>query len=230
MKHAMVLLVHQLPEQVNMFLEQIIETTNIDVYVHINKKNDNLRESILKNDRICIIRDNVEISWGGDGIIRAILATLKVIRDTNTQYGHVLINTGQDMIIKTGLDEFLEAHVNEIFFEGYKQDKKRRAFLLYKWPDKYRRLMDFKLNPYKIIRRLRLELFNLGFPFCKKNISYPTDNVVFYRNWFWGALPLEVLHYILDFVDNKPDFYGNLHRCISARRRVHANINYDVAI
>ena len=202
----MILLVHQLPEQVNMFLEQILDTTSLDVYIHVNKRNDNLRDSLLKHERIFYVENNVEITWGSEGIITAILNALKVVNDTKINYGHVLINTGQDMIIRPGLDQFLNEHSEEIYFESYLQDKRRRAFLLYKWPNHYRKLMDFKFNPYKILRRLRLELFTLGFPFCKKRVSYPIEKIKFYRNWFWGALPLKVVQYILDFIKENPDF------------------------
>lgn len=206
MKNAIIILVHQLPEQVNMFIRQILETTEMDIYIHINKKYDNLRNDLLKDERISITNNNIEITWGGDGLLNAVLLMLKEVRATGKPYGHVLINTGQDLLIKKGLDDYLAEHKGEVFYEGYEQDKRRRAFLLYKWPDRYRQLMDSKWNPNKIIRRIRLELFTRGYPFSKKKMTIDTKEIVFYRNWFWGALPFDVMAYILDYVEIHPEY------------------------
>lgn len=208
MKNAIIILVHQLPEQVNMFLRQLLETTEMDIYIHINKRYDNLRDSLLKDERISITKNNIEITWGGDGLLNAVLLMLKEVKETGKLYGHVLVNTGQDLLIKKGLDEFLEEHKGQVFYEGYEQDKRRRAFLLYEWPDRYRQLMDSKWNPNKIIRRLRLELFSRGYPFSKKKVTVDTEKIVFYRNWFWGALPYEVMTYILNYVEANPEYMG----------------------
>ena len=206
MKNAIIILVHQLPEQVNMFLRQILEATEMDVYIHINKKYDNLRDQLLKDERISVSTNNIEVTWGGDGLLNAVLLMLKEVKETGEQYGHVLINTGQDLLIKKRLDEYLSEHRGQVFYEGYEQDKRRRAFLLYKWPDRYRQLMDSKWNPNKVIRRFRLELFTRGYPFSKKKLSINTKEIVFYRNWFWGALPYDVMEYILDYVETHPEY------------------------
>lgn len=214
MKNAIIILVHHLPEQVNIFLKQILTSTDMDIFIHINKKYDALRDQLLKDDRIIITKNNIEITWGGDGLLNAVLLMLKEVRDTGKHYGHVLINTGQDLLIKNGLDEFLETHKGQVFFEGYEQDKRRRAFLLYKWPEKYRQLMDSKTNPYKILRRFRLELFTRGFPFLKKKVSVNVKSITFFRNWFWGALPFEVMEFILDYIEKNPKYMEIYHNAL----------------
>lgn len=206
MKNAIILLVHQLPEQVNIFLTQLLKDTSMDIYIHINKRYDSIRGQLLKDDRVFISTNNIEITWGSDEVLKATLLMLREVAKSGDEYGYVLINTGQDLLVKKGIDHFLEEHTKQIFFEGYKQDARRRAFLLYKWPSRYRRLMDSKFNPNKILRRIRLELFSKGWPWCKKKLCVETKNIVFYRNWFWGAMPLEVVHYILDFVDKNPSY------------------------
>ena len=206
MKNAIILLVHQLPEQVNIFLNQLLRDTSMDIYIHINKRYDNIREQLLKDDRVFISTNNIEITWGSDEVLKATLLMLREVAKSGCEYGHVLINTGQDLLVKKGIDNYLAEHNKQIFFEGYKQDARRRAFLLYKWPPRYRQLMDSKLNPNKILRRFRIELFTKGWPFGKKKLSVDTKNIEFYRNWFWGAMPWEVAHYILDFVDNNPSY------------------------
>ena len=206
MKNAIILLVHQLPEQVNIFLTQLLKNTSMDIFIHINKRYDNIREQLLKDERVFISTNNIEITWGSDEVLKATLLMLREVANSGSEYGHVLINTGQDLLVKKGIDNYLAEHRKQIFFEGYKQDARRRAFLLYKWPARYRQLMDSKFNPNKILRRFRIELFSKGWPLGKKKLSIDTRNIEFYRNWFWGAIPMEVVRYILYFVDNNPSY------------------------
>ena len=207
MKHAIIVFVHQLPEQLNLFLEQILTDTSMDIYIHINKKYDSLRKDIIKNDRIVISKNNIEVDWAGSKLLQAVLNMLREVRATGKEYGQILIATGQDMLIRKGIDEFLTENCKEVFLEAYEEDNKRRAFLLHKWPKCYRRRIDFKLHPTKIMRRLRLELFQLGLPYAKKKVEYDVSKVVFYRNWFWGAIPVDVVDYILEFLDKNPTFW-----------------------
>ena len=206
MKNAIIILVHQLPEQVNVFLSQLLWETGMDIYIHINKKNDSLREQLTKNERIIIPTNNIEITWGSDDVLKATLLMLRAVKNSGQEYGYILINTGQDLLVKKGVDAFLDSQKGRVYFEGYKQDARRRAFLLYKWPHRYRQLIDSKWDPNKILRRVRIELFTKGWPFCKKKLSFDTNDIVFYRNWFWGAMPSEVIDYILDYVDTNPSY------------------------
>ncbi len=207
MKHAIILFVHHLPEQINVFVEQLLSDTTMDVYIHLNKRYESLREEIIQNDRVIVSHNNIEVEWGGDTIIKAVLNMLREVRFSGKEYGQILIATGQDMLIKKGLDDFLTSNCGEVFLEAYKDDKRRRAFLLHNWPERFKHRIDFKFNPTKMERRLRLELFTLGLPLAKKKVSYDTKNIIFYRNWFWGAIPAEIVDYILKFLDDNPTFW-----------------------
>ncbi len=204
-KNAMIILIHKMPEQVNLFLEQVLKDTTMDIYIHINKKYDDIRSGLIENDRIHVSKNNVGIVWGDNNILRAILLMLKEVRDTGVDYGYVLINTGQDMMLKPGIDTFLDQQKNKIFIDGHEENNKRRAFVMHRWPDYYRRLMDFKLHPVKIMRRLRIEFFTL-FPIWEKKTKYDTSDIVFYYNEFWCAIPKEVAWYVLDFCNENPEF------------------------
>lgn len=207
MKNAIVLFVHQDSSQINLFLQQLLHGTDMDIYIHINKRFNRIRSELILNERILIVDDNIEITWGSDELLQAIILMSQKILKLGKEYGHILFSTGQDMLIKEGLDEFLSQHREEVFFEGYKDDKRRRAFLLHNWPSKYRQLIDYKFNPTKILRRLRLELFSRGLPFDEKKVGYDTKSIVFYRNWFWGAIPSVVLKYVILFLKENPGFW-----------------------
>lgn len=204
-KNAMIILIHKMPEQVNLFLEQLLADTTMDIFIHVNKKYDKIREGLIKNERIHVPTNNVEIVWGDDNILRAILLMLQEVRNTRIDYGYVLINTGQDMLLKSGIDYFLDKQHNKIFIDGHEENNKRRAFVMHRWPDYYRKLMDFKLHPIKIMRRFRIEFYT-RFPIFEKKTKFDTSNVTFYYNEFWCAIPKEVAWYVLDFCNNNPAF------------------------
>ena len=204
-KNAMIILIHKMPEQVNLFLKQLLTDTTMDIYIHVNKKYDTIREGLIQNERIHVSTNNVGIVWGDDNILRAILLMLKEVRETGIDYGYVLINTGQDMLLKPGIDDFLENNFGRLFIDGHEENNKRRAFVMHKWPNCYRRLMDFKLHPVKMLRRFRIEFFT-RFPIFEKKTKYNTKGLKFYYNEFWCAVPKDVAWTVLDFCSANPEF------------------------
>jgi len=204
-KNAIIILIHKMPEQVNLFLEQLLKDTTMDIYIHINKKYDSIREALIKNDRIHVPTNNLEIVWGDENILKAILLMMRTVRESGVDYGYVLINTGQDMLLRPGIDKFLEEQNNRIFIDGHEENNRRRAYVMHKWSNNYRRLIDFKFHPVKIMRRLREEFYTL-FPIWEKKTKFDVSNVTFYYNEFWCALPQEIAWYVLDFCKDNPEF------------------------
>ena len=206
-KNAILLLVHHLPEQVNIFLDQILKGTTMDIYIHINKLLDDgvLRRQLLKDERIRISNNNVAISWGDDGIMRAYLQLMKEALESGIEYNYIMLGTGQDLIIRPGLDQYLNDQNNRIFIYGYQDNKERRSYVMHHWSPKYRRMMNFKLNPYKIIRRFRIEFFKL-FQICEKKTKVDVSDWTFYYNDMWAAYPREVAKYLVDYWQNNGDF------------------------
>lgn len=211
MKKVFVVMAHQLPDQLNVFISQLLSLPDSEVFVHVNKRNDEIKKQLIADKRVHVSDNNIPVVWASDSFITAILNTMREVRASKIDYDYLFLCSGQDLLVKNGIDEFLEAHKGEYFIDGYEEDKKRRAFLLYKWPSKYIRLIDNKLNPTKIMRRLRIELFKRGFPFFKKKVEYNTKDIVFYRNWFWSAMPKDIADYMLQFLDENPGF-GSIYK------------------
>lgn len=208
MRKAFIVLAHQLPEQLNIFIAQLLNMNDTEVFVHINRLNEDMKKEVLVNPRVHVSDDNIPIVWGSDSILKALIVMMREVESSSEPFDYVFLCSGQDLIVKRGLDNFLQKHYGEVFIDGYEQDRRERAFLLHEWPSRYKRLMDSKLNPRKILRRLRIELFKTGLPIAMKKIAYDTDSIVFYRNWFWCAMPADVLHYMLAFLDNNPGFWS----------------------
>ena len=66
MKKAYILALHQLPEQANKLIKQIVSDGESDVYIHIDKKvTDNIKDKIIVNEHISFIDNPISINWGG---------------------------------------------------------------------------------------------------------------------------------------------------------------------
>lgn len=206
MKHAFIIFAHQLPEQLNHLIEQLLSYPEFDVFVHINKRNEILKESIIKDERVYVSNNNVVIDWGSDNLLKAMIVMFNEVLKKNKDYGQVVLCSGQDMIIRGGLDSFLDDHPEQVFSHVYEDDINRRNFLLHKWPKAYRQLLTSRWHPAKIGRALHWQLITHGCTLFKKKIDYNIDNIKFYKNFFWGAIPMVVVKWMMDFITNNPGF------------------------
>lgn len=213
MNKAVIILAHQLPEQLNIFINQLLvdeETT--DIYIHVNKKNQDIIPQIKKNDRVFVSDNNIAINWGSDEILKALIIMLREILNSGRYYKYILLASGQDLLVRSGLDEYLETHDGQVFIDSWNSDLKsidlfRRAMLLARWPSVLRRKFDFKFHPLRIIRSLRIRLFLIGFPILRKKVGFDVSSITFYQNYFWCALPYDVAQYILYYIDTTPEYW-----------------------
>ena len=77
MKNAVLLFIYKMPEQVNILIDQILNGTTADIYIHINKKYDQIRNLLTKNERVYITNNNLPANWGDDGLCKAIYQMMK---------------------------------------------------------------------------------------------------------------------------------------------------------
>ena len=220
MKKAIIVLAHQKPAQLNMLLRQLLVDPQIDVFIHVNKLNENIIPDILQNERVKVSKNNIPIHWGSDEILAATLNMYREVLKSGAPYEYILVISGQDMLVRNGLDEFLTEHKGKIFIDMCNKptpesihsfDMCVRARALYTWPEIYRRRIDFRYNPVRIMRAIRYRSFLKGIPFCKKKIDYDVSKMTFYKDFYWNALPVETVEYILDFIDKNPTYMSIYH-------------------
>lgn len=220
MKKAIIIFAHQKPEQVNILLSQLLLDKETDIYIHVNKLCSSIIDGIMVHQRVKLIKNNYSIHWGSDEILHATISIFKEIIETGIQYEYFLIISGQDILVKKNLDEFLSNNNGKIYIDLCNKpsedsirefDMYVRARVLYKWPERMRRRIDFRYNPVRIARAIRFRLFKKGFPYCKKKIDYNVDQMVFYKDFYWCALPVDVVTYILGFLDDNPGYMSIYH-------------------
>lgn len=214
MKKAFIILAHQLPEQLNVFTEQILSDPESEVFIHVNKLCESIIPKINLNERIHISRKNIAIHWGSDEILQAELIMMREVLDCKKQFDYTIICTGQDLLINNDIDSFLQRNNGKVIIEICKKegdfyDRYVKARLLYKWPEIYRRKYDFRYHPFRIMRAIRYRYTLTGkWPFSKKKVDYDVSNMTFYKDWFWSAIPMDIVAFIINFLDQNPTYWS----------------------
>ena len=214
MKKAFMITIHQLPEQANLLINQLITDKDADVFVHIDKKSsEDLKCKIIKNDQVFFVKNNISISWGSSSLLKAVLNSYKEIINTKKDYEYVIMVTGQDLLIKHGLNEFLEDNKGKAYIDcdnrnPQKSDRFKKAMLLHPWPNIFLKRYDFILNPIKIARALRIQMF-IHFPSLhKKMVGFDISNIQFYYDKVWHAFPIEIVKFISEFLTKNPMYWN----------------------
>lgn len=204
-KIAYLLVAHKCPEQVNMFIEQLLNYGDCDVYVHVDKKNHNLFNKIIESPRVfkCSMYD---VRWGSFEIVKAAIELMRMTKRSGTVYTHIYFGSGQDLLVKKGLYEYLSRHEKSIFLHivGEVTDSSR-ASARYRicWPHKL--MIRNDLHPYRFIRIAMQMLCKLGIV-INPNRKTLNNKVQFYQGRTWFIAPMEVLQYIVDYIESNPDF------------------------
>lgn len=215
MRKAFIILAHQMPEQLNILLRQLLHDPENEIFIHVNKLSEDIIPGIMRDGRVHISPNNIKIHWGSDEILQATLNMFREVTDYPAAFEYVMVISGQDLLVRQGLDEFLTEHNGRVFIDARTSSETRsadffdrytRARVLYKWPEIYRRRYDFRLHPVRLLRTVRFRMFFRGVPFGRKKTDYPTDGMRFTKDYYWCALPRRVVEYILRFIGENPGY------------------------
>lgn len=205
---AYIVLVHKNVEQVNLLLEQMLEDENVDIFVHIDSKAHHvLSDRIMKHDRIKVLEDCIDVTWGDISVVNATLLLLEEVVRTHKNYDYVCLRSGQDLMVKKGLSAFLAMNRENVFIEANPvQDRDRSAAHVHvKWPRFTRRLYG-PAHPFRWLRSLIPRMYALGInPFPSKSKLPP--EIKLYRGSQWFCLTYEAAKYIVDYVNKNPWYY-----------------------
>lgn len=204
-KIAYLLVAHKCPDQVNFFINQLLDYGDCDVYVHVDKKNPKLLESIIKSPRVfvCSIYD---VRWGSFEIVKAAIELMKMVVASGKSYSHMYFGSGQDLLVKKGLYEYLETRPEKVFLHivgEIKNSDRESARHRVCWPHKL--MIRNDLHPYRFIR-IAIQLLCKSGIVISKNKKTLKKQVRFYEGRTWFIAPYTVLKYIVDYVNDNPDY------------------------
>jgi len=203
---AYILQIHKNADQVNRFIHQLIAEDRADVFVHIDKKNyEDLSERIIQSPRVKVLQQSISCNWGDRSQVDTTILLLREVVSSNHKYDYVSLRSGQDLLIRSGLAEFLEENNGKIFLDLRNITKKNLCVMKINWPSITRKRYT-SAHPYRILRRLLQDLYDKGInPFPNKN--YWPEDFAFYCGSQWFTIPLEVAKYILEFLEENVWYY-----------------------
>jgi hypothetical protein len=212
MKKVILCFAHKCPEQVNLLIQQLLHDTNgdTDIYLHIDKNNESMKGQIVESTNVIFIEHNIPIQWGNDSMVNALLASFAEISTRNKQYDYFLICTGQDLLVKAGLDEFLMKNSGKIYLDTRVREPFQRQMLTHSFPAFMCAHLGGKSNPKRIIRGAYVRLIKAGL-IPQRKVRFDIDNIVFYYSYNWSAMPYEVFLYIVHFLNINPGFMDLYH-------------------
>ena len=205
MKKAVIITVYGKIEYLNRFIAQLLSDRTTDVFIHLDKKHDDLKPQILNDEHVHFVEHNKEIEWGGYSFLFSIIQSWREVVDFG-KFDWIILCSGQDILVKKGLDDYLNNHPHTVFIDSWEDDRQRRAFLLHKWPNRYFRIIDTKFSITRALRVFRIRLFRSGLPIATRKVDWDVDNMTFYKNWFWSCIPYEVIEWIVDFINENPNY------------------------
>ena len=117
MKVAFLMQCHKNPKQINLLLKAL-KHPQVDVFIHVDSKNENIREDIEKDDGVYLLpkKDCVDVQWAQFSQVKATLNLLNAAISRGV-YSHYFLISGQDFPLKSigEIVKFLNEHKNENF-------------------------------------------------------------------------------------------------------------------
>jgi len=170
---------------------------DFDFYIHVDKKQDIAPHLFLANmPQVYLIRDRVDVIWGGYNTIEAELRSVQEIFDTGREYDYIHLMSGQDYPIKPAsqIHDFFVQHRGKEFLEFEHFDD---------WSaDAYTRIQRYHLTNYRFPGRYYFQwLLNRLLPL---RVS-PVALEYFGSSMFWALTPT-CLKYILGFIRTNTRF------------------------
>lgn len=200
---AYLILAHKYPKQLNRLVEALDDELSC-FFIHIDKSSDMEQFGDLKKfgNRIeFLYREKAE--WASYGLVQAILHGLQAARDSEYEFGHVILLSGQDYPIRSNeyISRFSEENSDKIFLE-------------------YHRLPDHeKWQPHGGL--YRVNKYFMGFKtwqrLCSKTLNFLSGMLSFlqrrmyggmepYAGSMWWMFNMPAVNYILDFIRDHPGY------------------------
>jgi len=192
MKLAYILMAHKNQQQVIRLIKNL-NTPNSTFFIHIDKKS----EMTLTPDTLGSVNfellEREEVNWGGFSQVAATLKGIKTIVNSADKFDYIILISGQCYPIKSNLmiERFFEEHYGQIFIDYFSMPYDGWDYGGMNRIEQYH-FMD-QASPDDATRKA---LPPRKFPEYLKP----------YGGSQWWCFPLGTAKYVLDFVDNHPDY------------------------
>lgn len=199
MKVAILIHVHQDAHQVGRLVERLLHH-DVDIYINVDAKSNHLEFEQNVSNKAIFIKNSIEVIWGRFSQVQQILNSFKEIKDSETEYSHVIFISGQDypiVSIDTVLG-FLKEHKGQSFVDYHLVSKDRDN----EWNKViHRRFEYWYFLPENDIRsKISVRRFLKMMGYRRK---YPFTDIYYGACWF--TFSSEAIEYVLKYIDNHTD-------------------------
>lgn len=203
MKVAFLMLCHKNPKQINLLLKAL-KHPQIDVFIHVDSKNENIREDIEKSDGVYLLpkKDCVDVQWAQFSEVKATLNLLNVAISKGG-YSHYFLISGQDFPLKSigKIVRFLNERKDENFIDCalIKRFEKRNDVY-------FPRMVIGRRIWQKILKGILVYStggWNQTFSIIKR---LKPANVQYYFGSQWWCLNDAMVKWIYNFLENYPEY------------------------
>lgn len=205
MKIAYMIQAHKNYEQLCLLINNL-DSTSIDIYIHIDRKNDNLYNALkckyATKDNIYLVKNRIDVNWSGFSQVQATLNMIDLVIKSNKVYDYVSLISGQDFPIKNDdyIKEYLKANNGKEFIEC-------KNIGTFEWRLKcYNFFTENKYNRKVIIRIIDNILRYIQKKVFKRNNF---KNIELYYGSQWFTLTYECIKYIHTYLLENEDFIKN---------------------
>ncbi|WP_418554670.1 beta-1,6-N-acetylglucosaminyltransferase [Hominenteromicrobium sp.] len=203
MKVAFLMQCHKNPKQINLLLKAL-KHPQVDVFIHVDSKNENIREDIEKNDGVYLLpkKDCVDVQWAQFSQVKATLNLLNAAISRGG-YSHYFLISGQDFPIKSigEIVKFLSERKDENFIDCalIKRFEKRNDIY-------FPRMVIGRRIWQKILKGILVYStggWNQTFSIIKR---LKPANVQYYFGSQWWCLNDAMVKWIYNFLENYPEY------------------------
>ena len=203
LKVAFLMLCHKNPKQINLLLKAL-KHPQVDVFIHVDSKNENIREDIEKSDGVYLLpkKDCVDVQWAQFSEVKATLNLLNAAISKGG-YSHYFLISGQDFPLKSigEIVRFLNERKDENFIDCalIKRFEKRNDIYFPRmvigrriWQKILKGILVYSTGgwdqTFSIIKRLK------------------PANVQYYFGSQWWCLNDAMVKWIYNFLENYPEY------------------------
>ena len=203
LKVAFLMLCHKNPKQINLLLKAL-KHPQVDVFIHVDSKNENIREDIEKSDGVYLLpkKDCVDVQWAQFSEVKATLNLLNAAISKGG-YSHYFLISGQDFPLKSigEIVRFLNERKDENFIDCalIKRFEKRNDIYFPRmvigrriWQKILKGILVYSTGgwdqTFSIIKRLK------------------PANVQYYFGSQWWCLNDAMVRWIYNFLENYPEY------------------------
>lgn len=196
MRISHLIVTHKNPNQLSRLIKALSHP-DADIYIHLDKKV-NIEHFLKVNqyENIYFIKNRTKVQWGAYSFLKAIINSIKEIKDTGQYYDFINLISGQDYPIKNinRFISFLKQNKGKCYI-SYEDDE-----LMEWWKENIVRVNRYHFNDFSIRGRFRLQwLVNKILPLRK----FPKDWKLYGGSCSsWWTLPSEAAYYFVETMEN----------------------------